>query len=112
HWNGVLVSSPPFASMYWTPAQQLAHLTSNGASVRTGDLFASGTVSGPERGQVGSFLELTRGGAEPVELGDGSRRTFLSDGDTVTIGATAAVVDGGRRTLAEVTGQVTPALPD
>lgn len=48
-WNGTLVSSPPFAQMYWTPAQQLAHLTVNGASVRTGDLFASGTVSGPAR---------------------------------------------------------------
>jgi fumarylacetoacetase len=111
-WNGVAVSSPPFASMYWTPAQQLAHLTVNGASVRTGDLFASGTVSGPERGQVGSFLELSWGGAEPVELGGGSRRTFLSDGDTVTIEATAPAAGGGRITLADVTGEVRPALPD
>ncbi|MGH3683114.1 MAG: fumarylacetoacetate hydrolase family protein, partial [Natronosporangium sp.] len=62
HWNGTQVSAPPFAGMYWTPAQQLAHLTVNGAALRTGDLYASGTVSGPERGQVGSFLELTWGG--------------------------------------------------
>ena len=48
-WNGSRVSEPPFAGMYWTPAQQLAHLTVNGASLRTGDLYASGTVSGPAR---------------------------------------------------------------
>jgi fumarylacetoacetase len=110
-WNGTLVSTPPFAAMYWTPAQQLAHLTVNGASVRTGDLYASGTVSGPGRDQVGSFLELTWGGAEPVRLGDGSKRTFLRDGDTVTIQATAPAVDGGRITLAEVTGTIAPPRP-
>lgn len=110
-WNGTTVSTPPFAGMYWTPAQQLAHLTVNGASLRTGDLYASGTVSGPQRGQVGSFLELTWGGAEPVRLADGSERTFLQDGDTVTIEATAAGVGGGRITLAEVSGTVRPARP-
>ena len=51
--------------MYWTPAQMLAHMTVNGASLRVGDLFASGTVSGPEREQRGSFLELSWGGTEP-----------------------------------------------
>jgi fumarylacetoacetase len=111
-WNGTVVSSPPFASTYWTPAQQLAHLTVNGASLRTGDLYASGTVSGPERNQVGSFLELTWGGAEPVHLDHGSKRTFLIDDDTVTIEATARAVDGGRLTLAEVTGAVLPARED
>ena len=55
--------------MYWSPAQMLAHLTVNGASLRTGDLFASGTVSGPERDQRGSFLELSWGGAEPFAAG-------------------------------------------
>jgi fumarylacetoacetase len=108
-WNGTEVSRPPYAGMYWTPAQQLAHLTVNGASVRTGDLYASGTVSGPERRQVGSFLELSWGGAEPVRLADSSERTFLADGDTVTIGATAPAPGGGRLTLAEVTGTVAPA---
>lgn len=108
-WNGTPVSTPPFASMYWTPAQQLAHLTVNGAALRTGDLYASGTVSGPQRDQVGSFLELSWGGAEPVRLADGSERTFLADGDTVTIEATAPVAGGGRLTLAEVTGTVQPA---
>src|SRR5262249_40864389 len=52
-WNGTVVSRPPFRTMYWSPAQQLAHMTVNGASLRTGDLFASGTVSGPERAQAG-----------------------------------------------------------
>ena len=109
-WNGKVVSTPPFASMYWTPAQQLAHLTVNGAPVRTGDLFASGTVSGPERTQVGSFLELTWDGDEPVRLDGSTRRTFLCDDDTVTIEATAPAVDGSRLTLAEVTGTVKPSL--
>jgi fumarylacetoacetase len=107
-WNGTVVSEPPFAAMYWTPAQQLAHLTVNGASLRTGDLYASGTVSGPRRDQVGSFLELSWGGAEPVRLADGEERTFLRDGDTVTIEATAPGPDGGRITLGEVTGTVQP----
>jgi fumarylacetoacetase len=110
-WNGTIVSRPPFATMYWTPAQQLAHLTVNGAVVRTGDLYASGTVSGPEPGQVGSFLELSRGGHAPVSLADGSRRTFLEDGDTVTIVATAPGPAGGTIELGEVTGTVLPPLP-
>ncbi|MEV7984911.1 fumarylacetoacetase [Micromonospora sp. NPDC085948] len=107
-WNGTLVSEPPFATMYWTPAQQLAHLTVNGAALRTGDLYASGTVSGPDRTQVGSFLELTWGGAEPVTVGDESR-TFLTDGDTVTITATAPGPDGTTIALGEVSGTIRPA---
>ena len=67
----------------------LAHLTVNGASLRTGDLFASGTVSGPERDQRGSLLELTWNGTEPLKLADGTTRSFLLDGDRVTIAATA-----------------------
>ncbi len=108
-WNGERVTEPPFASMYWTPAQQLAHLTVNGASLRTGDLYASGTVSGPERSQVGSFLELTWGGTEPIALG-AAKRTFLDDGDTVTITATAPGPDGSTIGLGEVTGTITPPI--
>ncbi|GAB3967788.1 fumarylacetoacetase [Plantactinospora veratri] len=111
-WNGTRVSEPPFAGMYWTPAQQLAHLTVNGAALRTGDLYASGTVSGPLREQVGSFLELTWGGKEPVTLSDGSTRTFLSDGDTVGIGATAPGPDGTTVGLGEVVGTIAPARSD
>ncbi|MGW0431945.1 fumarylacetoacetase [Micromonospora sp. NPDC003197] len=110
-WNGERVSEPPFAGMYWTPAQQLAHLTVNGASLRTGDLYASGTVSGPERRQVGSFLELSWGGTEPVPVGNDPGRSFLADGDTVTISATAPGPDGTTVALGEVTGTIVPARP-
>jgi fumarylacetoacetase len=107
--NGQLISSPPFASMYWTPAQMLAHMTVNGASIRTGDFYASGTVSGPDRDQFGSLLELSWGGTEPLKLPDGSVRSFLEDGDEVTITATAPAADGGRIAFGEVTGRITPA---
>ncbi|MBA3490420.1 MAG: fumarylacetoacetase [Longispora sp.] len=105
-WNGTVVSRPPFAGMYWTPAQQLAHMTINGASVRSGDLYASGTVSGPTRDQVGSFLELTWGGEEPVKLLDGSTRVFLEDGDVITLTATAPGAHGIPVALGEVTGRI------
>ena len=107
--NGELVSCPPFGSLYWTAAQQLAHMTVNGASLRTGDLYASGTVSGPRRDQRGSFIELSWGGEEPLRLSDGSVRTFLEDGDVVTITASAPGPGGTRLAFGEVTGQVQPA---
>jgi fumarylacetoacetase len=106
--NGQLVSCPPFAGLYWTAAQQLAHLTVNGASLRTGDLFASGTVSGPRRDQRGSLIELTWGGSAPLRLADGSTRTFLDDGDEVVITATAPGRDGDRIAFGEVSGRVHP----
>jgi fumarylacetoacetase len=105
-WNGTVVSRPPFRQMYWTAAQQLAHLTVNGASLRTGDLFASGTVSGPEPDQRGSLLELTWNGTSPLTLADGKERTFLEDGDTVTISASAPGLAGVRIGLGAVTGVV------
>lgn len=107
--NGHPVSRPPFATMYWTPAQMLAHTTVNGAPTRTGDIYASGTVSGPERDQRGSLLELSWGGSEPFTLGDGTSRTFLEDGDTVSISATAPGPDGTRIGFGEVTGTIRPA---
>ena len=108
-WNGTLVSRPPVATMYWTAAQQLAHLTANGASLRTGDLYASGTVSGPSHDERGSLLELTWNGAEPLTLADGSVRTFLEDGDVVTITGSAPGPDASRIGLGEVTGTIRPA---
>ncbi len=108
-WNGEVVTRPPFASMYWTPGQQLAHLTVNGASLRTGDLYASGTVSGPERGQRGSFLELSWGGTEPFEVA-GAQRTFLEDGDEVVLRGTAGGGGLPRIGLGEVRGTIVPAL--
>jgi fumarylacetoacetase len=107
--NGGAVSRPPFATMYWTPAQLLAHLTCGGAPVRTGDLYASGTVSGPARDQLGCLLELTGNGAEPIVLADGSRRAFLEDGDEVVITATAPGPDAEMISLGEVRGRVAPA---
>lgn len=104
--NGHVVSRPPFASMYWTAAQQLAHMTVNGASLRTGDLFASGTISGPAREQRGSFIELAWNGAEPLVLPDGTERAFLADGDEVVISATAPGPNGSTIGLGEVRGRV------
>jgi fumarylacetoacetase len=109
HWNGELVSSPPYREMYWSAAQMLAHLSVNGASVRTGDLFASGTVSGAEKNQRGSFLELSWGGREPITV-KGEERTFLQDGDEVTITATATSSDGTSIGLGSVTGRILPAV--
>jgi fumarylacetoacetase len=105
--NGHVVARPPFASMYWTPAQMLAHMTVNGASLRTGDLFASGTVSGPEPGQRGSLIELTTNATEPLALPDGGTRGFLEDGDEVVITATAPGPDGARIGFGEVRGRIT-----
>ena len=108
-WNGTVVSRPAFRDMYWSPAQMLAHLTVNGATVRPGDLFGSGTVSGPAKDSRGCFLELTWSGQEPVTLDDGSERTFLEDGDTVVLRATAPGPAGSRIGLGECVGTVRPA---
>jgi fumarylacetoacetase len=108
-WNGTVVSEPRFAHMSFSCAQQLAHMTVNGATVRPGDLFASGTVSGPEKHQRGCFLELSWGGREPIALADGSKRTFLEDGDTVEITAWAPGEDGSVVGLSPVEGRVLPA---
>jgi fumarylacetoacetase len=105
--NGHQVSSPQYKETYWSPAQMLAHMTVNGASVRTGDLYASGTISGPGKDQRGSFIELTWGGREPLLL-DGRQHTFLEDGDQVTITAWATGSDGSRLGLGEVVGRIIP----
>ncbi|MGH3358455.1 MAG: fumarylacetoacetase [Nocardioidaceae bacterium] len=104
--NGTTVARTPYAAMYWSPAQMLAHLTANGASLRTGDLYASGTISGPGPGQRGSLLELSAGGREPFRLDDGTERTFLDDGDEVVLTATAPGGAGNRIGLAEVRGRI------
>jgi len=105
--NGDVVSRPPYRTMYWSPAQMLAHLTVNGASTRPGDLFASGTISGPDPDTRGSFLELSWGGTEPFCDG----RTFLEDGDEVTLRYSAPATGGGRITLGDVSGRIEPARP-
>ena len=104
----VVVSATSFADMYWTPAQQLAHMTTNGASVRAGDLFASGTVSGPDPGTEGSLIELTWRGERPITLPDGTTRTFLLDGDTVVLRGWAGDDPATRIGLGEVRGTIVP----
>ena len=106
--NGHVVSRPPYSAMYWSPAQMLAHMTVNGASVRTGDLWASGTISGPDPSQFGSFLEMSWGWREAFAVGDDTR-TALEDGDEVTLRYSAPGTSGGRITLGEVTGRIVPA---
>jgi fumarylacetoacetase len=106
-WNGQVVSHPPYARMYWSPAQMLAHLTANGAATRTGDLYASGTISGPEPDQRGSFIELSWGGTEPITI-NGERHTFLEDDDEVIITASAPGPDVQRIGLGEVRGRIWP----
>lgn len=108
--NGTVVSRPEYSGMYWSPAQMLAHLTVNGASLRDGDLFGSGTISGPTKETRGSLLELTWNGTEPLALEDGSQRGFLEDGDTVTMTAWAPGPEGARIGLGEVTGTIRPAI--
>jgi fumarylacetoacetase len=110
--NGHVIARPPYASMFWSPAQMLAHMTVNGASTRSGDLFASGTVSGPEPAQRGSLIELAWNGSNPVPLPDGSSRSWLHDGDEITITAVAPGPDGTRIGLGSVTGCILPAVPE
>lgn len=80
-----IISRTSFRSMYWTMAQQLAHATVNGTAIRPGDLYASGTVSGSEPATYGSLIELTWGGRDPIDLSDGTQRTYLEDGDEVIL---------------------------
>ncbi len=107
--NGTVVSRPEYRHMYWSPEQMLAHLTVNGASLRDGDLFGSGTVSGDEPGTLGSLVELTQNAASPLTLDDGTTRGFLEDGDVVTMTAWAPGPRGTRVGVGEVTGRVVPA---
>jgi fumarylacetoacetase len=81
------ISRGNFRDTYWTVAQMLAHHTSNGCNLRPGDLFGSGTVSGPTRDSLGCLLELTRRGAEPFRLPTGEDRRYLADGDEVILRA-------------------------
>jgi fumarylacetoacetase len=102
--SGTVVSRTSSRDLYWTMPQMVAHATVNGASLRTGDLFATGTISGDAPGSEGSMIELTSNGAHPLRLGDGSTRGFLEDGDEVVFRGRAGGVE-----LGEVRGKVLPA---
>lgn len=98
-----------FKHLYWTPAQQIAHHTVNGCNLNTGDLLASGTISGPTPDSFGSMLELSWSGKNPVPLSDGTERKFIQDGDTVILRGYA--VKGDLRVgFGEVRNTVLPAL--
>ena len=98
-----------FRHLYWSMAQQLAHQTSNGCNLQIGDVYASGTISGPDPESLGSLLELTLGGTYPLMLPDGTERGFLLDGDTVTL-CGYAEKNGVRIGFGEVTGTVLAAM--
>jgi fumarylacetoacetase len=104
------ISRTTTRDLYWSAAQQLAHVTVAGAAVRAGDLFASGTISGSDPGTQGCLLELTRAGQKPLLLGGGVGRTFLEDGDEVVLRGAGAPGEGRPAiALAEVSGRIVPA---
>ncbi|HLF63511.1 MAG TPA: fumarylacetoacetase, partial [Saprospiraceae bacterium] len=99
------VCNSNFKYMYWNMCQQLAHHTVNGCNIQVGDLYASGTISGPDPSSYGSMLELAWRGTKPIEMPDGSQRKFIQDGDTVTIRGFAEK-DGVRVGFGEAAGKV------
>jgi fumarylacetoacetase len=106
-----LLSRGNLRDLYWTPAQMIAHHTSNGCNLRTGDLLGSGTVSGPGRDMLGCLLEITRRGAEPVELPTGEVRRFLEDGDEVTLRGWCEREGLPRIGLGACAGRIAPCAP-
>ena len=102
------ITKTNYKEMYYSSAQQLAHHTTSGCPMRTGDLLGSGTISGTERHERGSLLELSWGGKEPLELEDGATRSFIEDNDTITMTG-AAMGDGYQIGFGVCTGKVLPA---
>ena len=105
-----VIARTNYAEMYYSAAQQLCHHTTSGCAMRTGDLLGSGTISGSTPGSRGSLLEMSWGGKEPLELPGGATRSFLEDGDTLTLRG-AAQGDGYRIGFGACTGKVLPAVP-
>jgi fumarylacetoacetase len=102
-----LISESNFNYLYWTPSQQIAHHTVTGCNLNTGDLLASGTISGPEKHERGSMLEISWGGKEPIELPNGEPRKFINDNDTVIMTGYCQA-DGYRVGFGEVRSKVLP----
>ena len=109
HSEELVVCRTNFKYMYWNVLQQLAHHTVNGCNIQVGDLYASGTVSGPSPGSYGSLLELSWNGEKPLTMRDGTTRTFLHDGDTVAIRGFAEK-DGVRLGFGTCSGKILPAI--
>jgi fumarylacetoacetase len=104
------LSESPFATLYWTVAQMIAHHTSNGCNLEIGDLMGSGTVSGPERSGWGSLLELSARGREPIALPTGETRGFIEDGDEIIFRAHCAREGAARIGFGECRAVVLPAV--
>lgn len=109
--DGETVSHPPYRTMYWTAPQMVSHMSVGGASIRPGDFFGSGTVSGDVHEERGSFMELSWGGKEPLRLADGREQAFLEDGQTVTLRGTAPGPNGSVIDFGECVGTIRPATP-
>jgi fumarylacetoacetase len=107
---GDRISHSNFTDAYWTAAQLVAHHTSGGCNLASGDLFGSGTLSGPNADQGGSMLELSVGGKQPLKLSNGQARTFLEDGDSVTLRASCKREGFARIGFGECRGTVLPAV--
>jgi len=103
------LSQSSFRHSYWTLAQMVAHHTSNGCDLRPGDLLASGTMSGPGLLELGSLLEITRNGTQPLKLPNGEARTFLEDGDTVLLRGHCEKRGARRIGFGECAGTILPA---
>ena len=104
------LSQTSFRHSYWTIAQLVAHHTLNGCNLRSGDLFGSGTQSGPEAAEAGSLVELSRGGSQALAVGGDEQRTFLEDGDTVVFRGWCEREGAATIGFGEVSGQVLPAI--
>jgi fumarylacetoacetase len=104
------VSNTSFRHQYWTVAQMLAHHTINGCNLKVGDVLGTGTVSGPTVSEAGALIELALNGAAPVELATGERRSFLEDGDTVTLRGFCEKPGFARIGFGECLGEILPAL--
>lgn len=109
--EGATIARTNYKEMYYSAAQQLAHHTTSGCPMTPGDLLGSGTISGPEKDQRGSLLELSWGGKEPLTLPTGESRSFIEDGDTLTLKG-AAKGDGYTIGFGDCSGTVLPALSD
>ncbi|SMX26070.1 Fumarylacetoacetate (FAA) hydrolase family protein [Pelagimonas phthalicica] len=106
--DATTIARTNYNEMYYSAAQQLCHHTTSGCAMNTGDLLGSGTISGPEKENRGSLLELSWGGKEPLTLDTGETRSFLEDGDTLTLTGHAQG-DGFRIGFGSCTGTILPA---
>jgi fumarylacetoacetase len=100
------LSVSSFRHSYWTVAQMVAHHTVNGCNLKAGDMFGSGTQSGPTEAEAGSMLELSNGGKQSILLNNGEKRTFLEDGDNVIMKGWCEAKGATRIGFGKVTGMV------